>query len=85
MIRNLTWTVLPPNPSAAGHEWYYKNEQTPEEVLLIKCFDSLISEGKNEGKIARRAPHCAFVDPERDGEEWSDRESVEIRAICIFD
>jgi hypothetical protein len=72
---NVTWTILPNET----HEWYYRNEQGPDDVLLIKCFDS------EEERVARRAPHCAFVDPERDGEEWTDRESVEIRALVFYD
>lgn len=69
-----TWSVLP-NPR---HEWYYKNEMRTEEVLLVKCFDSY-SEG------ARRTPHCAFVDEERSGEAWQDRESIEVRAVLVWD
>ncbi|ORX97506.1 hypothetical protein BCR34DRAFT_593470 [Clohesyomyces aquaticus] len=71
-----TWTILP----GEGHEWYYKNEQRSDEVLLIKCFDS----EKREG-LARRAPHCAFKDPEREGEGWADRQSIEVRALLWWD
>ncbi|KAF2259224.1 hypothetical protein CC78DRAFT_81312 [Lojkania enalia] len=74
--KNQTWTILP----SERHEWHYKNEQNPDEVLLIKCFDSKIEDG-----LARRAPHCAFVDEERRGKEWEDRESVEIRALVFYD
>lgn len=49
-------------------------------MLLIKCFDSWKQEG-----LARRAPHCAFKDPEREGEEWSNRESIELRALLVYD
>lgn len=73
---NRTWTILPNEK----HEWYYKNEQKSDEVLLIKCFDSKVEEG-----LARRAPHCAFKDPEREGNEFADRESVEIRAVLVYD
>jgi hypothetical protein len=59
---------------------FYKNEQKPDEVLMIKCYDSWTKEG-----LARRAPHCAFKDPERDGEEWGNRESIEIRAVVVYD
>ncbi|KAI9744139.1 MAG: hypothetical protein M1818_002291 [Claussenomyces sp. TS43310] len=58
-----------------GHRWFYLNEQTPEEVLLIKCFDS-----KTDGR-ARRVPHTAFVDPERENE--AARESIEVRALVF--
>ncbi|KAF1993771.1 hypothetical protein P154DRAFT_502853 [Amniculicola lignicola CBS 123094] len=74
--RNLTWTVR----AGEGHEWFYRNEMGRREVWLIKCFDSEGREG-----VARRAPHCAFVDREREGEGWGDRESVEVRAVCVWD
>ncbi|EIW59405.1 uncharacterized protein TRAVEDRAFT_71487 [Trametes versicolor FP-101664 SS1] len=37
------------------HEWYYLADQTPEEVTLIKCYDS-------EEGVARLTPHTAFPD-----------------------
>lgn len=58
-----------------GHKWYYLNEQTPEEVLLIKCFDS-----KSDGR-ARRVPHTSFIDEEREGDEA--RQSIEVRALVF--
>jgi hypothetical protein len=58
------------------HKWYYLHKQTPEEVLLIKCFDS-----KLDGR-ARRSPHSAFVDPKYEGHEA--RESIEIRALVFY-
>jgi hypothetical protein len=58
-----------------GHQWYYLFEQTPAEVMLIKCFDS-----KTDGR-ARRVPHSAFVDEEFEGERA--RESIEVRALVF--
>lgn len=60
---------------APGHKWNYLYKQTPEEVLLIKCFDS-----KTDGR-ARRVPHSAFVNPEHEGEKK--RESIEVRALVF--
>ncbi|KAF2205488.1 hypothetical protein GQ43DRAFT_362322 [Delitschia confertaspora ATCC 74209] len=57
------------------HRWYWKSEQRPDEVLLIKCFDS-----KLDGR-ARRVPHSAFVDPEGEGKEA--RESIEVRCLVF--
>jgi len=57
------------------HEWYYLHAQTPEEVVLIKCFDS-----KTDGR-ARRVPHSAFVNKEYENEEA--RESIEVRALVF--
>jgi hypothetical protein len=73
---NSTWTVLP-NPN---HKWYYKNEQQPDEVWFVKCFDSWERDG-----LARRAPHCAFRDTERDGAGWPNRESVDVRAVVVYE
>jgi hypothetical protein len=67
-----TWTVKP-NPA---HRWYFKNEQKPNEVMLIKCFDTTES-------VARRVPHSAFHDSEH--EDKDPRESIEIRALVFYD
>ncbi|OTA97592.1 hypothetical protein M434DRAFT_18984 [Hypoxylon sp. CO27-5] len=61
---------------APGHKWYYKSGLTPQEVLLIKCFDS-----KTDGR-ARRVPHTAFSDP-RTGPDVPARESIEVRALVF--
>ncbi|QSZ31932.1 hypothetical protein DSL72_001501 [Monilinia vaccinii-corymbosi] len=62
---------------APGHKWNYLYKQRPEEVLLIKCFDS-----KTDGR-ARRVPHSAFVNPEHEGEPA--RESIEVRALVFYE
>jgi hypothetical protein len=71
--RKESFTVLP----GAGHRWFFKYRQRPDEVMLIKCFDS------SPEAAARRAPHTAFRDPAEDGAE--DRESIEIRALVFYD
>lgn len=58
--------------------WYYADSMKPDEVLLIKCFDSL-----RDGKTARRAPHSAFTDP--DTADDVTRESIEIRSLVFFE
>ncbi|EXJ64198.1 hypothetical protein A1O7_00534 [Cladophialophora yegresii CBS 114405] len=68
-----TYTVRPNHQ----HKWYYLYGQTPEEVLLIKCFDS-----KLDGR-ARRVPHTAFVNPETVN-EYS-RESIEVRCLVFHE
>lgn len=70
--RDETWTIKPNE----GHKWYFKYRQTPEEVLLVKCFDSSES-------VARRSPHSAFLDP--DEVESENRESIETRALVFYD
>ncbi|KAL7799255.1 hypothetical protein V8C37DRAFT_367186 [Trichoderma ceciliae] len=59
-----------------GHRWFYKSGLSPEEVLLIKCFDS-----KTDGR-ARRVPHTAFVDPSA-APNTPTRESIEVRALVF--
>ncbi|RYP71917.1 hypothetical protein DL771_004520 [Monosporascus sp. 5C6A] len=61
------------NPS---HRWFYKYGLSPNEVLLIKCFDT-----KTDGR-ARRVPHTAFIDPSA-GPEVPTRESIEVRALVF--
>ncbi|KAK0510643.1 hypothetical protein JMJ35_007075 [Cladonia borealis] len=71
--RGETLTVRPNK----AHKWKYLHGQTPEEVLLIKCFDS-----KVDGR-ARRVPHTAFVNKEY--EDADKRESIEVRALVFHE
>jgi hypothetical protein len=57
--------------------WFYKSNLTPDDVLLIKCFDS-----KLDGR-ARRVPHTAFEVPNTEDKEA--RESIEIRALVFHE
>jgi hypothetical protein len=59
----------------ADHRWYFKYRMTPQDVLLIKCFDS-------ETTLARRALHSAFEDPAYRGE--ASRQSVEVRCLVFY-
>ncbi|KAI0544275.1 hypothetical protein F4679DRAFT_42827 [Xylaria curta] len=59
-----------------AHRWYYKKGLTPQEALLIKCFDS-----KTDGR-ARRIPHTAFVDPSSKPDAPA-RESIEVRCLVF--
>ncbi|KAF2730112.1 hypothetical protein EJ04DRAFT_586812 [Polyplosphaeria fusca] len=58
------------------HRWYYKHRMSPEEVLLIKCFDS-------KKNVARRALHSAFEDPVFTNEK--SRQSIEVRCLVLHD
>ncbi|KAI0771220.1 hypothetical protein BD413DRAFT_476455 [Trametes elegans] len=58
------------------HRWYYLSNQTPDEVTLIKCYDS-------EEDRARLTPHSAFLDPNAP-KDAPQRESIEVRAL-VFD
>jgi len=60
-----------------SHKWWYFPMMTPEQVILLKTYDS-----ETDGR-ARFVGHSAFEDPTtRDGAPM--RESVEIRTICFF-
>ncbi|SPO06760.1 related to 7alpha-cephem-methoxylase P8 chain [Cephalotrichum gorgonifer] len=67
-----SWTVKP----SPAHRWYYKYAQRPDEVLLIKCYDSV-------REVARRAPHSAFQNQRHVDDEW--RQSIEIRTMVFYD
>ena len=67
-----TWSIS----FAEGHRWWYCSEMTPDEVLLIKCFDSKMD------KTARAVPHGAF---EFSGQEGSARESIEVRCLLFWE
>lgn len=56
----------------AQHKWYYMKNMQPEQVVLIKCFDS------SPDPVARYCPHSAF----KHG-EGAERESIEIRALVF--
>ncbi|KAK3645158.1 Vacuolar protein sorting-associated protein 21 [Elasticomyces elasticus] len=61
-----------------SHEWYYASGMRPEEVLMIKCFDS-----KMDGR-ARRSPHGAFRIEGQD-EKAPARESIEVRCLVFWE
>jgi hypothetical protein len=66
-----SWVVRH-NPN---HRWYFKHGMTPQDVLLIKCFDS-------DETVARKSPHTAFQDPVyRDRES---RQSIEVRCLVCY-
>jgi hypothetical protein len=65
---SVTW-----NPA---HRWFYLSAMTPDEVLLIKCYES-----KTDGR-ARFAPHSAFADPTTPAGAPL-RESIELRTLVF--
>ncbi|KIX93997.1 uncharacterized protein Z520_10334 [Fonsecaea multimorphosa CBS 102226] len=67
-----TWSVKA-NPA---HRWYYKSRMTPQDVLLLKIFDS-----KRDGR-ARRVPHTSFYSDEDCGDS---RTSIEIRCLVFWE
>lgn len=59
------------------HKWWYMPYMTPEQVLLLKTYDS-----ETDGR-ARFVGHTAFDDPTTKPDALT-RESVEIRTIAFF-
>jgi hypothetical protein len=60
------------------HRWYYVSEMQPDEVLLLKCYDSCI-----DGR-ARFMPHTGFQHPACPA-NFVPRESIEARTLVVFD
>lgn len=59
-----------------AQRWSYIPGMTPNEALLIKCYDSA------EDGRARFAPHTAFTDPDAPGDAQP-RESIELRTLVF--
>ncbi len=53
--------------------WYYYPGMTPDDVLVIKSFDS-------QGVIGNTCPHASFAHPNPKGEP---RHSIELRVLCF--
>jgi hypothetical protein len=60
-----------------AHRWYYAPDMSRDEVLLLKCYDSL-----RDGR-ARFMPHTSFLDP--NAPNPPPRESIELRTLVFFD
>ncbi|KAF1838659.1 hypothetical protein BDW02DRAFT_488576 [Decorospora gaudefroyi] len=67
------------------HKFYYQKDMTPDEVMLLKCFDSY-GEGMPNGKqgIAVRTPHTAFADPQTPADAPG-RQSIEVRCLVFYE
>jgi hypothetical protein len=61
-----------------AHHWLYVSDMQPSEVLLLKCYDSRL-----DGR-ARFVPHTGFRNPACPP-EFVPRESIEVRALVVFD
>jgi hypothetical protein len=74
--------AVAPNPN---HKFYYQKDMTPDEVMLLKCFDSF-GEGMPLGKkgLAVRTPHTAFADPNTPADAPG-RQSIEVRCLVFYE
>ncbi|TFK68057.1 hypothetical protein BDN72DRAFT_842263 [Pluteus cervinus] len=62
-----------------NQKWKYFYGLTPDEYILIKCFDTV-----QDGSVAVYTPHAGFEDPATpDGSPL--RESIEVRALVFYD
>lgn len=80
-VKGETFGVAP----SERHRFYYVKDMVPEEVMLLKCFDSH-GEGMSHGVkgLAVRTPHTAFVDPETPADAPG-RQSIEVRCLIFYD
>ncbi|KAE8447773.1 hypothetical protein EG329_010167 [Mollisiaceae sp. DMI_Dod_QoI] len=76
-----TFAVAP----SEGHKFYYVKDMTPEEVMLLKCYDSA-GEGQELDKkgLAVGTPHTAFIDPATP-ENAPGRQSIEVRCLVFYE
>ncbi|RYO92738.1 hypothetical protein DL766_003436 [Monosporascus sp. MC13-8B] len=68
------------------HRFYYVRDMTPDEVLLLKCYDSF---GEGEQPLGRpgvavRTPHTAFEDPQTPADA-PPRQSIEVRCLVFYE
>ncbi|KAG8711405.1 hypothetical protein FRC11_002862 [Ceratobasidium sp. 423] len=62
-----------------AHQWKYLAGMTPDEFVLIKCFDSRL-----DGSVATFTPHTAIDDPTTPSDA-PERHSIELRALVFYD
>jgi len=59
------------------HRWFYVSDMQPDEVLLLKCFDTRKQGG------ARYTAHTGFANPECPP-GFTPRQSIEVRTLVVF-
>ena len=60
------------------HEWYWLPRQTPTEVSMLKCYDSV-----TDGSVSRWSFHTACIDPTAP-DEAPCRRSIVVRSYVFF-
>ena len=60
------------------HEWYWIPQQTPTEVSMLKCYDSV-----TDGSVSRWSFHTACVDPTAPADAPC-RKNVVVRSYVFF-
>ncbi|KAM3422177.1 hypothetical protein BST61_g2546 [Cercospora zeina] len=68
-----------------NHKFYYMKDMTPDEVMLLKCYDSFgVGEKFEHEGIATRTPHTAFFDPNTPADAPG-RQSIEVRCLVFYE
>ena len=60
------------------HEWYWLPKQTPTEVSMLKCYDSV-----TDGSVSRWSFHTACIDPTAP-DDAPGRKNVVVRSFVFF-
>jgi len=60
------------------HEWYWLPQQTPNEVSMLKCYDSV-----TDGSVSRWSFHTACIDPTAAADAPC-RKNVVVRSYVFF-
>ncbi len=60
------------------HEWYWIPQQTPTEVSMLKCYDSV-----TDGSVSRWSFHSACIDPTTPADARC-RKNVVVRSYVFF-
>ena len=60
------------------HEWYWFPRQQPNEVSMLKCYDSV-----TDGSVSRWSFHTACIDPNAPADARN-RRNVVVRAFVFF-
>jgi len=83
-VKGETYAVQPND----SHKFYYMKDMTPDEVMMLKCFDSYGEDAKGDGQgrkgLAVRTPHTAFVDPQTP-KDAPGRQSIEVRCLVFYE
>ena len=61
-----------------NHEWYWFPRQTPTEVSMLKCYDSV-----TDGSVSRWSFHTACIDPTAPADARC-RKNVVVRSFVFF-
>jgi hypothetical protein len=79
-VKGETFAVRPND----NHRFKYMKDMTPDEAMLIKCFDSHSEVNGGRIGLAGYTPHTAFVDPQTPADAPG-RQSIEVRALVFYE